>query len=67
MLAVKANGAVIPILGLGTWGLQGKTCARIVEQAIRLGYKADPDGHGIRGLDGDRRGGDVCRGRALLR
>lgn len=39
MLAVKANGAVIPILGLGTWDLRGKTCARIVEQAIRLGYR----------------------------
>jgi diketogulonate reductase-like aldo/keto reductase len=39
MLAVKANGAVIPILGLGTWALQGKTCARIVEQAITLGYR----------------------------
>jgi diketogulonate reductase-like aldo/keto reductase len=39
MLAVKANGAVIPILGLGTWALRGKACARIVEQAIRLGYR----------------------------
>lgn len=39
MLAVKANGATIPILGLGTWDVRGKTCARIVEQAIRLGYR----------------------------
>ena len=39
MLAVKANGAVIPILGLGTWDLRGKTCTRIVEQALRLGYR----------------------------
>ena len=39
MLAVKANGAVIPILGLGTWDLRGRTCSRIVEQAIRLGYR----------------------------
>jgi diketogulonate reductase-like aldo/keto reductase len=39
MLAVKANGAVIPILGLGTWALRGKTCARLVEQANRLGYR----------------------------
>ncbi|MEX0590225.1 MAG: aldo/keto reductase [Xanthobacteraceae bacterium] len=39
MLAVQANGATIPILGLGTWDLRGKTCARIVEQAIRLGYR----------------------------
>jgi diketogulonate reductase-like aldo/keto reductase len=39
VLAVKAQGAVIPILGLGTWELRGKTCARIVEQALRLGYR----------------------------
>lgn len=39
MLAVKANGATIPIIGLGTWDLRGKTCARIVEQALRLGYR----------------------------
>lgn len=39
MLAVKAQGAVIPILGLGTWDLRGRTCARIVEQALRLGYR----------------------------
>jgi len=39
MLAVKANGATIPILGLGTWDVRGKTCERIVEQALRLGYR----------------------------
>jgi diketogulonate reductase-like aldo/keto reductase len=39
MLAVKAHGAVIPIIGLGTWDVRGKTCARIVEQALRLGYR----------------------------
>ena len=39
MLAVQANGARIPILGLGTWELGGRTCVRIVEQAIRLGYR----------------------------
>src|SRR5690606_24201780 len=39
MLAVKANGAVIPIVGLGTWDVRGKTCSRIVEQALRLGYR----------------------------
>jgi 2,5-diketo-D-gluconate reductase B len=35
---VAANGAKIPLLGLGTWELRGRTCARIVEQALRLGY-----------------------------
>jgi diketogulonate reductase-like aldo/keto reductase len=39
MLAVQANGATIPILGLGTWDLRGKVCSRIVEQALRLGYR----------------------------
>ncbi len=39
MLAVKAQDAVIPILGLGTWDVRGKTCSRIVEQALRLGYR----------------------------
>jgi 2,5-diketo-D-gluconate reductase B len=39
MLAVKAQDAVIPILGLGTWDVRGKTCARAVEQALRLGYR----------------------------
>jgi 2,5-diketo-D-gluconate reductase B len=39
MLAVKSKGAVIPILGLGTWDLRGKACSRIVEQALRLGYR----------------------------
>ena len=26
-------------LGLGTWDLRGRVCARIVEQALRLGYR----------------------------
>jgi diketogulonate reductase-like aldo/keto reductase len=36
---VEANGAKIPAIGLGTWELRGRTCARIVEQALRLGYR----------------------------
>ena len=39
MLFVEANGATIPAIGLGTWELRGRTCARLVEQAIRLGYR----------------------------
>ena len=35
---IAANGAKIPLLGLGTWDLRGRTCARMVEQALRLGY-----------------------------
>jgi 2,5-diketo-D-gluconate reductase B len=37
--AVEAKGARIPLAGLGTWDLRGRTCARIVEQALRLGYR----------------------------
>jgi 2,5-diketo-D-gluconate reductase B len=37
--AAEAKGARIPLLGLGTWDLRGRTCARIVEQALRLGYR----------------------------
>jgi diketogulonate reductase-like aldo/keto reductase len=36
---VKANGAKIPAIGLGTWELRGRTCARLVEQALKLGYR----------------------------
>ena len=36
--AVTAQGAAIPVLGLGTWQLRGEQCARIVGQALRLGY-----------------------------
>jgi diketogulonate reductase-like aldo/keto reductase len=36
---VEAHGARIPLVGLGTWDLRGRTCARIVEQALRLGYR----------------------------
>jgi 2,5-diketo-D-gluconate reductase B len=37
--SVEADGARIPLLGLGTWELRGRTCARVVEQALRLGYR----------------------------
>jgi 2,5-diketo-D-gluconate reductase B len=36
---VAANGASIPALGLGTWDLRQNICARIVEQALRMGYR----------------------------
>jgi len=39
MQFVEANGAKIPAIGLGTWELRGRTCARLVEQAARLGYR----------------------------
>ena len=37
--SIAANGAKIPLVGLGTWELRGRTCARVVEQALRLGYR----------------------------
>ena len=39
MQFVEANGARIPVIGLGTWELRGRTCARLVEQALKLGYR----------------------------
>jgi 2,5-diketo-D-gluconate reductase B len=39
MQFVEANGARIPAIGLGTWELRGRICARIVEQALKLGYR----------------------------
>jgi 2,5-diketo-D-gluconate reductase B len=39
MQFVESHGAKIPAIGLGTWELRGRTCARLVEQALRLGYR----------------------------
>ncbi|QPF82295.1 aldo/keto reductase [Bradyrhizobium genosp. L] len=39
MNMIEGNGAKIPAIGLGTWELRGRACARIVEQALRLGYR----------------------------
>ncbi len=36
---MEANGARIPAVGLGTWDLRRGTCVRMVEQALRLGYR----------------------------
>jgi diketogulonate reductase-like aldo/keto reductase len=39
MQTVQANGATIPVLGLGTWQLNGDVGSRITEQALKLGYR----------------------------
>src|SRR5215468_9361660 len=39
MPVVTSGGARVPVIGLGTWDLRGRTCARVVEQALRLGYR----------------------------
>jgi 2,5-diketo-D-gluconate reductase B len=36
---VEANSARIPLIGLGTWDLRGRTCAKMVDEALRLGYR----------------------------
>jgi diketogulonate reductase-like aldo/keto reductase len=39
MTVIEAHGARIPALGLGTWNLDRRICARVVQQALRLGYR----------------------------
>jgi diketogulonate reductase-like aldo/keto reductase len=36
---VKANGAEIPAIGLGTWDLRGETAVRCVQAALDAGYR----------------------------
>jgi len=39
MMFLENKGVRIPAIGLGTWELRGRDCARLVEQAVRLGYR----------------------------
>lgn len=39
MQMIHANGAEIPVIGLGTWELTGDTCAKLVREAIAMGYR----------------------------
>src|SRR5512138_3340292 len=39
MQFVETKSVKIPAIGLGTWELRGRTCARLVEQALKLGYR----------------------------
>jgi diketogulonate reductase-like aldo/keto reductase len=39
METVEANGARIPIIGLGTWELRGRACVELVSEALKLGYR----------------------------
>jgi len=36
---IEANGAQIPLVGLGTWDLRGRVCTRMVDEALKLGYR----------------------------
>jgi 2,5-diketo-D-gluconate reductase B len=39
MQIIEANGARIPVIGLGTWQLSGDTGVRMVREALTLGYR----------------------------
>ena len=39
MHTIQANGATIPLIGLGTWQLSGAICVRMVSEALKLGYR----------------------------
>lgn len=39
MHRIKANGADIPAIGMGTWTLKGDQCAELVAEAIDVGYR----------------------------
>ena len=39
MQVIVSKGFSIPAVGLGTWTMRGRDCARLVEQAIRAGYR----------------------------
>lgn len=36
---IAANGAAIPAIGLGTYGLRGEACAQAVRYALKQGYR----------------------------
>ncbi|ODA68347.1 2,5-diketo-D-gluconic acid reductase B [Methyloligella halotolerans] len=36
---VEANGAAIPVLGFGTWQLEGEVCVDAVKCALEIGYR----------------------------
>lgn len=62
--SIEANGAKIPLVGLGTWELHGRTCARAVEQALRLGYRHVDTAEMY---DNERDVGDGIRGSGVKR
>jgi 2,5-diketo-D-gluconate reductase B len=62
--SIAANGAKIPLVGLGTWELRGRTCARAVEQALRLGYRHIDTAEMY---DNERDVGDGIRGSGVRR
>jgi diketogulonate reductase-like aldo/keto reductase len=39
MQTIEAHGASIPVVGLGTWTLRGRDCAKLVKAAVEVGYR----------------------------
>ena len=39
MQTVHAHGAAIPAIGFGTWPMRGEACARMVSEALKIGYR----------------------------
>ncbi|MCZ7657295.1 MAG: aldo/keto reductase [Xanthobacteraceae bacterium] len=39
MQIIETHGARIPAVGLGTWQISGRAGQRVIEQALRLGYR----------------------------
>src|SRR3569833_2116973 len=64
MLFVEAKGARIPASGLGTWELSGRPAARVVEQALRLGYRHIDT---AQAYDNEREVGDGLRASGVRR
>lgn len=64
MLFVEANGARIPAIGLGTWELSGRPAARVVQQALRLGYRHIDT---AQAYDNEREVGDGLRASGVRR
>ena len=51
MQSVNAHGASMPVIGFGTWNLNGEACARSVTDAIRIGYRHIDTAAGYRNED----------------
>ncbi len=39
MKFVEAHGMRMPAIGLGTWELRGRDCVRLVQDAVKIGYR----------------------------
>ena len=62
MKTIRLNDAAhIPVIGLGTWNLNGESCVESVETALKLGYRhidtADAYGNHSRVAEGIKRAG----------